>query len=295
MKRRLLILLLSAAAALAALVLLAFYMRKATDEFDSRHPHLSNPLESDASGIIRQNTDSASSESPYPSASSSSSGEKSGLSTAQEAGISLQKESDKSVLPEVSEAETETEMPEQERSLPVHKIIFVGDSRTIGMQNALKKYLPDDDCVFVGKVGEGCSWFLSEGKSLMADAISQNPDAPVVLNFGVNDPDQIDEYLAAYRDMVAEYPDTTFWFLSVNPVQRARMIEYGASEDALDLVTNTNITKLNLAVQQAFPGHYLDSSTILKLEGFRTVDGLHFTGQTYLRIHRFVVDELFGS
>ena len=295
MKRRLLILLLSAAAALAALVLLAFYMRKATDEFDSRHPHLINPLESDASGIIRQNTDSASSESPYPSASSSASGEKSGLSAAQEAGISLQIESDKSVLPEVSEAETETEMPEQERSLPVHKIIFVGDSRTIGMQNALKKYLPDDDCVFVGKVGEGCSWFLSEGKGLMADAISQNPDVPVVLNFGVNDPDQIDEYLAAYRDMVAEYPDTTFWFLSVNPVQRARMIEYGASEDALDLVTNTNITKLNLAIQQAFPDHYLDSSTILKLEGFRTVDGLHFTGQTYLRIHRFVVDELFGS
>ena len=109
-------------------------------------------------------------------------------------------------------------MPKQERSLLVHKIIFVGDSRTIGMQNALKKYLPDDDCVFVGKVGEGCSWFLSDGKSLMADAISQNPDAPVVLNFGVNDPDQIDEYLAAYRDMVAEYPDTTFWFLSVNPV-----------------------------------------------------------------------------
>lgn len=294
MKRRLRILLLSAAAALAALVLLAFYMKKSTDEFDSRHPPLNNPLESDGSERIRLNTDDTSSGSLYPSSRKSSS-EESGTQAAQEAGISLQKESDKTVLPEISEAETETEMPEQERPLPAHKIIFVGDSRTIGMQNALKKYLPDDDCVFVGKVGEGCSWFLSEGKSLMADAISQNPDAPVVLNFGVNDPDQIDEYLAAYRDMVAEYPDTTFWFLSVNPVQRARMIEYGASEDALDLVTNTNITKLNLAIQQAFPDHYLDSSTILKLEGFRTVDGLHFTGQTYLRIHRFVVDELFDS
>lgn len=288
MKRRLLILLLSAAAALAALVLLAFYMKKATDEFDSRHPRLNNPLESDVPETIQQNTDSAFSESPRLSTSSGASSETSGLNAAQKAGINLQEGSGKA-------AETETEMPEQERTLPAHKIIFVGDSRTIGMQNALKKYLPDDDCVFVGKVGEGCSWFLSEGKSLMADAISQNPDAPVVLNFGVNDPDQIDEYLSAYRDMVAEYPDTTFWFLSVNPVQRARMIEYGASEDALDLVTNTNITKLNLAIQQAFPDHYLDSSTILKLEGFRTVDGLHFTGQTYLRIHRFVVDELFGS
>ena len=295
MKKRLLILLLSAAASLAALVLLAFYMKKATDEFDSRHPHLTNPLESDASENIQRNTDSASSGSLHPPAASGAFDEKSGLNAAQEAGISPQKGSDKAVLPEMSEAETETEMPEQERALPSHKIIFVGDSRTIGMQNALKKYLPDDDCVFVGKVGEGCSWFLSEGKGLMADAISHNPDVPVVLNFGVNDPDQIDEYLAAYRDMVAEYPDTTFWFLSVNPVQRARMIEYGASEDALDLVTNTNITKLNLAIQQAFPDRYLDSSTILKLEGFRTVDGLHFTGQTYLRIHRFVVDELFGS
>ena len=186
MKKRLLILLLSAAAAFAALVLLAFYMKKATDEFDSRHPHLTNPLESDASENIQRNTDSASSGSLHPPAASGASDEKSGLNTAQEAGISPQKGSDKAVLPEMSEAETETEMPEQERALPSHKIIFVGDSRTIGMQNALKKYLPDDNCVFVGKVGEGCSWFLSEGKGLMADAISQNPDVPVVLNFGVN-------------------------------------------------------------------------------------------------------------
>ena len=115
MKKRLLILLLSAAAAFAALVLLAFYMKKATDEFDSRHPHLTNPLESDASENIQRNTDSASSGSLHPPAASGASDEKSGLNASQEAGISPQKGSDKAVLPEMSEAETETEMPEQER------------------------------------------------------------------------------------------------------------------------------------------------------------------------------------
>lgn len=188
--------------------------------------------------------------------------------------------------------ETEAEMPEQDRLLPDHRIIFVGDSRTIGMQNAMTKLLPDDLCVYVGKVGEGCSWFLAEGEAEMGMAIAQFPDAPVVLNFGVNDPDQIEQYLDAYKNMMETWPDTDFYFLSVNPVQRAKMIENGVSEEALGLVTNANILKLNTAFEEAWPGKYLDSSTMLKTTGFETIDGLHYNRQTYLKIHRFVVEEL---
>lgn len=254
--------------ALAALILIGICLKKETTEFDRLHPELDNPLESEAGSGLSEGGS---------------------LSQTGADGISAPLQDD---LPP-AEVQTETELPRQDRRLQPHRIIFVGDSRTIGMQNALKKLMPDDNCIFVGQVGEGCSWFLQEGEALMADAIREYPDAPVVLNFGVNDPDQTDQYLAAYSDMLETFPDTEFHFLSVNPIQYAKMKENGASEETLKLVTNTNVTSFNMAIQEAWPDLYLDSSSMLKVQGFETVDGLHFTEQTYLKIHRFAVRQLF--
>lgn len=272
-KKHPLVLLLTAAAGAAVLFSAALFMKKSSEVFDRQHPELENPLQSEfpSSAQEPETASGITSESGAPAAPVSS--------------LSPQP---------FPEAETETEMPEEDRVLPQHRIIFTGDSRTLGMQNALGKLMPDDDCVFVGKVGEGYSWFLAEGQALMADAIARYPDAPVVLNFGVNDPDQISQYLDAYSDMIRNFPDTKFYFMSVNPVQREKMIENGASEEALELVTNPNITRLNDAIRNACPDTYLDSSTMLKTTGFETVDGLHFSQQTYLKIHRFAVEKLFG-
>ena len=100
-----------------------------------------------------------------------------------------------------------------------HRILFVGDSRTLGCRDAFGKSPRKDDCLFVGKVGEGCAWFREEGLQEMEDAIRENPDLPVVLNFGVNDPDQISQYLETYAEMMEQIPDTDLYFISVNPVE----------------------------------------------------------------------------
>lgn len=276
-KRTFLRLLVSAILALGLLALLASYLYRSSHDFDKRHPALRNPLQSEEA------TPPVSGESSREAASESAS---SGPSSEQ--ALKPEGRADAGM-----QDMTETEIPEQSRRLPAHRILFVGDSRTVGLDNALDKLLPDDPCLFVGKVGEGCSWFLQEGEAQMADAIAAAPDAPVVLNLGVNDPDQVDQYLDTYRNLIEAFPDTDFWFLSVNPVQRDKMIENGASEEALDLVTETNINRLNMAIQRAFPNRYLDSASMLKLDGFETVDGLHYTRQTYLKIHRFVVSQLF--
>ena len=81
-------------------------------------------------------------------------------------------------------------------AIPEHQIIWAGDSRTLGMRDALHKAGRTDEDIFVGKVGEGVHWFQEEGMAELSDAIAENPDLPVVLNFGVNDPQLIDEYVA---------------------------------------------------------------------------------------------------
>ena len=169
-----------------------------------------------------------------------------------------------------------------------HRILFVGDSRTLGCRDAFGKSPRKDDCLFVGRVGEGCAWFREEGLAEMEDAIDENPALPVVLNFGVNDPDQISQYLAVYTEMIQQHPDTDFYFLSVNPVEEEKM-----PEEALELVNNGNISLLNEALKDAWPDRYLDSSSMLLKDGFETVDGIHFTEKTYLAIHDFVVRQLF--
>ena len=49
-----------------------------------------------------------------------------------------------------------------------------------------------------------------------------------------------------------------------------------------------------LCMKEEFASRYIDTASFLKSNGFDTVDGLHFTRDTYLKIHDFVVNELFG-
>ena len=52
-------------------------------------------------------------------------------------------------------------------------IIWVGDSRTLGMQNAM-----DNDDIYIGKSGEGYDWFAETGLEEMEDAIEAHPASP---------------------------------------------------------------------------------------------------------------------
>lgn len=176
-----------------------------------------------------------------------------------------------------------------------HQIIWVGDSRTLGMGNALHKAgRYDDEDVFAGAVGEGVRWFREQGMGEMSDAIAKNPLLPVVLNFGVNDPQLIDEYIVAYQDVIDAHPDTAFYILSVNPIDEEFLIEDGqVHETVFDDINSLNIARMNVRLKKEFGSRYIDSASFLKTDGFETVDGLHFSTQTYLKIHDFVVNQLF--
>ena len=195
---------------------------------------------------------------------------------------------------EYNSAKEETMSALPAGSVKDHRIIFVGDSRTLGMRDALRRSSRKDDDVFVGRVGEGVHWFIEEGMDEMSDAIEENPDLPVVLNLGVNDPLEIDDYIVTYWDCIREHPDTDFYIMSVNPIDEEFLLESEtAVEEVLDTINNLNIAKLNIALKEEFASRYLDCAAWLKENGFDTVDGLHFSTSTYLKVHDFAVNELF--
>ncbi|MDD2959097.1 MAG: hypothetical protein PHR92_11315 [Lachnospiraceae bacterium] len=165
--------------------------------------------------------------------------------------------------------------------LPEHHIIFVGDSRTVGMGNAQKD--TSDPCTYIGESGEGYAWFMDLGLSQMEEAMDTWPDSPIVMNLGVNDMSEIKKYLDLYQSFSDSYPGHTFYFLSVNPVT-----------DQAAHVTNSEIGEFNARLQEAFPDQYLDCYTYMMVKEFESVDGVHYSEATYCMIHDFVVRQIFS-
>ena len=164
------------------------------------------------------------------------------------------------------------------RSAENHSIIWIGDSRTIAMGDAV-----NDGCIFIGASGEGYDWFVETGEDQMLEAIAQNPGAPVVLNLGVNDYDNMVKYLTLYQQMVRTNRNTEFYFLSVNPVDPERC----------KMITNEEIRDFNRHLQLAFPRSYIDTYTWFLDQNFETTDGIHYGTDTSAAIHDLVVQDLY--
>lgn len=158
-----------------------------------------------------------------------------------------------------------------------HFLIWVGDSRTVGMERAMK----DSDC-YIGASGEGYYWFSTEGLPLMKKAVQQHPDVPVIFNLGVNDYENLDLYLDLYRSIFDDYPDTRFYFLSVNPIDPERC----------SAITNEEITDFNEHMKALFPDTYIDSYTWMLANEIETIDGIHYSEEDYRALHAFTLSQL---
>lgn len=196
----------------------------------------------------------------------------------------LKAQTETSYIRENGALETDTGVTTQEDAKLEHHFIFVGDSRTVGMEEAVHKSFPADGCTFIGKVGEGYHWLVNDGAEQLHTVLEREPDATVIFNLGVNDLDEIALYLEFYPQIFDEQPNASFYIMSVNPVSEECS---GASND--------EITTFNAKLKETFPERYLDCYDYLENNGFATVDGLHYTNDTYLSIHKYVVNALTGS
>ena len=147
---------------------------------------------------------------------------------------------------------------------------WVGDSRTVGMARGI-------DIDYIGKVGAGISLFRNN-----YDQICQIRDKTVIINLGVNDLDS-GAYLRLYNGLPDEFLENNkVIVLAVNPC------------DGSYQYLNSRIEAFNSAMADGLDSRitFLDSYTFLVWNGFATVDGLHYTNNTYVDIYNFVFDSL---
>jgi len=192
----------------------------------------------------------------------------------------LTEETLESVMEELSsEKETQEARAAMQPAFPIpadHHVIFLGDSRTVGMGSAEKQ--TGDGCVYIGESGEGYDWLIEFGIDLLDQAIRAWPTAPVVINFGVNDCDAVYSYIEVYRELEKGYPDTAFYYLSVNPVTK--------ESPHVPLI---DVLRFNEKLRKAFPEQYIDSCSWMLQEGYEDVDGVHYSEHQYCLIHDFAV------
>ena len=116
----------------------------------------------------------------------------------------------------------------------------------------------------------------------MRAAISAHPDSVVVLNFGVNDYDNLDRYIELYTSLLSEYSDTHFYFLSVNPID----------PEVCHNITNEEIADFNDHLRELSPDTYLDSYTQIKAAEIPTLDGIHYSQDDYRFIYNYAVEQI---
>ncbi len=178
------------------------------------------------------------------------------------------------------ESETEPAQPADHKDTKESEetsYIWVGDSRTLGMKEAMQ-----NQDIYIGASGEGYRWLSETGITQLEEAIRNDPKLPVIFNCGVNDYDNLSLYLKLYESLLDEYPDTEFYFLSVNPIEPTLCKN----------ITNENITDFNNQLREAFPDTYLDSFTYLMVNETVPIDGIHYSKEDYRLIYEFAVQQI---
>lgn len=173
------------------------------------------------------------------------------------------------------------ELTREEEPEMVSEMIFVGDSRVVGMSMA-------GGYIYVGRESIGYDWFVSEGIYQLQNEMAAYPDAEVILCFGVNDVGNIGAYINYYQWLIENYPETDFWMMSVNPVNDQTAASCGY------FINSSMVHEFNALLSQAFPDRYLDCCGYLEQNGYGTSDGVHYDVGTYLVIQeycRYLINE----
>lgn len=159
-------------------------------------------------------------------------------------------------------------------------IIFIGDSRTVGMNNTVNIDSVENQWV-VAKVGMGYNWLISDGwvqaQQIMYDN-SQIGNWKLIFNLGVNDLGNIDKYKDFYLENNDRYDITV---VSVNP-----------TVDEYNGVQCSDIEKFNEKITEIPNIEYIDTYDELVQTGYNAPDGLHYDSKTYNKIYSIIMNEV---
>ena len=199
----------------------------------------------------------------------------------------------------------------QVNSYKYKNVVFIGDSRTEYMKNALARAGANTNYVkFICKAGEGYSWLTGTAVPQLQELVKNDTNSilskktAVIFNFGVNDYNEYAKYAAYYKLIASslEKKGCELYFMSVNPINRLMLSNTGRADRS-----EAKIRSFNTYMQKNLPSSYtyIDMYSYLKATGYSFAsdkygagnidDGLHYTARTYKRIFTHCLRSLKNS
>lgn len=178
--------------------------------------------------------------------------------------------------PTLSPEEGTISKPSHAEDSQKNKLIFVGDSRTEGIRDAVQ-----DDSIWSCLSSMGYDWLVSTGVPQIEAEIVDNTS--VIILMGVNDVQNLNKYVQYINEKAKEWTDrgASTYFVSVGPVEND------------PYVTNEQIESFNAAMKANLLGvTYIDVYSHLVETGYSTVDGTHYPEAASVEIYNYILDNL---
>lgn len=158
-------------------------------------------------------------------------------------------------------------------------LIYVGDSRINNIKNTINK----SEVTYMAEDNAGYVWLSDETKlNELKNYIGSDTTKYVIFSFGINDLNNIDNYINVYNTLISDYKNVKFYFMSVNPINEELALTNGYN------TTNEEIMTFNNKLSSAFPDNYIDVYSQI-IDNFNTEDGVHYDNDTNLKIHNIVL------
>ena len=176
---------------------------------------------------------------------------------------------------------------EQKAPIPAGSgnVIFVGDSRTGQMANAVGGTAAWPGTAFVACFGGGVDWLSTAQAKKDVDQYV-TPGSVIILNYGVNDLSRHNDYIATINRYAQDWisKGATVYFASVGPVGDN---EYGKRNWAVEYFNNQLNNRLDARIGR------LNLYVFLTGSGYTTqADGLHYDGATYAAMFQFLMQSI---
>lgn len=176
---------------------------------------------------------------------------------------------------------------EQKAPIPAGSgnVIFVGDSRTGQMANAVGGTAAWPGTAFVACFGGGVDWLSTAQAKKDVDQYV-TPGSVIILNYGVNDLSRHNDYITTINRYAQDWisKGATVYFASVGPVGEN---EYGKRNWAVEYFNNQLNNRLDARIGR------LNLYVFLTGSGYTTqADGLHYDGATYAAMFRFLIQSI---
>lgn len=164
-------------------------------------------------------------------------------------------------------------------------LIFVGDSRTGQMGNAVGGSAAWPGTAFVACYGGGVEWLSTPQAKKEIDQYV-TPGSVIIINYGVNDLSRHNEYVATINRYSQEWrgEGATVYFATVGPVGEN---QYGKRNWAVEYFNGQLTGRLDGGIGR------IDLYGYLTAVGYQTTsDGLHYTPATYAAMFQFLMQSV---